>query len=897
MEASAKMEPLEPEDGDGHQSDATDDDSPPRICIGKAYQAEIPNLATEDERRQYMSNTPDSCMALGYDCPIPIMWASSSESNKKDEEMQMHNSSETKITASNRDVYSQMTSICPISNNTVEHCSTYHDQHPELPVDQKVSDTQQGHDDKLAPCSTQGGLNFTDKATTDQGEIDQLIPVPNSSTSVWSDQEADLFLLGLYIFGKNLLLLSRFIGSKTVGDVLSHYYGNFYKREAYKRWSDCRKARIRRCILGERIFIGWRRQELISRLKSKILQEDHDLLDEMFKSFNEGQTSLADFVFNLKSTVGTEAFVEAVAIGKGKDDLTGFVMDPSKPNHVLSIQPGMPAGKDCSSLASEDIIKFLTGDFRRSKTRSNDLFWEAVWPRLLARGWHSEKPNDVSTTKNCLVFIVPGIQRFSRSELTKGTHYFDSVSDVLKKVVADPVLLELEVDEMGNPVTADNNGCDAEMKLNQDVPSDGYNEPPKFTIIDTSLVQGEEPSQVRELRNLPADANISFGPLHNSHDMLSDSSSDEHDTDDISPNYEEPYARVAADGNGTEMVSANNADNGKQADSFQNMAATSCSVFPVNGHSSNGNVDTIGVTSFFSQKSKNEKRKYLSPVTKRRRLTSCSNDQTSRRGFSFSKGVGLEKEKVKLPSTSSRPTAIDAGATFQSKSLASCSSKEKPSKQIVDASNSHANDRSNEKMNVAKPNEKPSGRKVDTLASVHSKTTVEATQPAKGAAQTTVEGTHPAKGVAQSSDLVIRAKPEAQQDDKTITSVHTPSSDNHGSVVKNKEAPSNSNTQTIHDAPETTRGGPASPQQPDPQAPSQAMNPRRQGTRVRPPTARALEAVAFGLLGGGKRKADPRSPTGTSRPRQRARKSTKETASMSTSSDTEKSSMDSGARQ
>uniref|UniRef100_A0A0D9VTY4 SANT domain-containing protein n=1 Tax=Leersia perrieri TaxID=77586 RepID=A0A0D9VTY4_9ORYZ len=879
----AKMEPLEPEDADGHQSDATDEDLPPRICIGKAYQAEIPNLASEDERRQYMSNTSNSCMALGYDCPIPIVWVPPNEFNKKEEEIQMQHSSEIKATASSGEGVSQMTSVGPTSTNTSEHCSTYQDRHPELPVDLVVSNCHQEHDDQLASCSTGGGLD-SDKAMTDQGETEEFIPVPNSSTSFWSEQETELFLLGLYIFGKNLHLLSRFVGSKTVGDVLSYYYGKFYKGEAYKRWSDCRKAKIRRCILGERIFIGWRRDQLVSRLKSKILQEAHALLDEMFKSFNDGQTSLEDFVFDLKSVVGTEAFVEAVAVGKGKDDLTGFVMDPSKPNQVLSVQPGMPAGKDCSSLSVEDIIKVLTGDFRRSKTRSNDLFWEAVWPRLLARGWHSEKPNDVSTTKNCLVFIVPGIQRFSRSDLTKGTHYFDSVSDVLKKVVADPVLLELEVDEMGNSITAEKNGCVKGMKLSQDVPLDGYHEVPKFTIIDTSLVQGEEPSQVRELRNLPADANISFGPLL--YNMVSDSSSDEHDTDDRSSDCKEGSARVTAGENGTEVVSANNADNKNQVDSFRHIAATSSKFFPVNGHSSNGHGDSIGVTSFFAQKNKNEKRRYLSPVTKRRRLTSCSNDQASRRSISFSKSAGLEREKVKLPSASSKPTVIDAdGGNFQSKSLARCSSKEKPFQQKMDASNSRGNDASNEKKDLVKPKEKPSGRKVDTLASVHSKIAA-------------AGDTQPAKGAAQSNDLVSRAKPETQQDDKTITGAHIPSSDNHGSTIKSKEAPSGPSTETVRDSSEVTRGGPVDPQPPpDIQASSQAANPRRQGTRVRPPTAKALEAVAFGLIGsGGKRKAEPRSPAGTSRPRQRARKSTtKETASVSTSSDTEKS-MDSGAR-
>ncbi|KAG8097286.1 hypothetical protein GUJ93_ZPchr0013g37897 [Zizania palustris] len=496
-----KVESLEPEDSGEHQSDDMDDDSPPHIFVGKDHQAEIPNLATDDERRQYMSNSLDSCMEFGYDFPV---------FNKKEEELQLHHSSETRDGASSRDGESRMTLSCPASN-------------------------------------------------------------------------------------------------KTIGDVLSYYYGKFYKTEAYKRWSGCRKASIRRCILQERIFGGWRRQELISRLKSKIIEEAHVLLEKIFKSFSDCQISFVDFVFDLKSAVGTEAFVKAVGIGKGKHDLTGFVVDQSKPNQVLSVQPDMPASKDFSSLSLEDIIKFLTGGFRISKTRSNDLFWEAVWPRLLARGWHSEQPNDVSTTKNCLVFVVPGIQRFSRSELTKGTHYFDSVSDVLKKVAGDPILLEIETDAMGNGVTVEKNGCDTDLKLNQDVSLDGHHEPPKFTIIDTSLVQGEEPSQVREIRNLPVDANISFVPSHHSHKMVSVSSSYEQDTNDRSSNCKEGCARLTADVNGIETFEAYNAGNENQVVSLQNMATASCSVFPVSGHSSNGNGDTVSLTRFFDQKTKGEK--------------------------------------------------------------------------------------------------------------------------------------------------------------------------------------------------------------------------------------------------------------------------------------------------
>jgi hypothetical protein len=115
---------------------------------------------------------------------------------------------------------------------------------------------------------------------------------------------------------------------------------------------------------------------------------------------------------------------------------------------------------------------------------------------LIARGWRSEQPKDVGPTKNCIVFLVPGIKKFSRSRLTKGTHYSDSVSDALKRVAADPILLELEVGGMDNGVTAEQNGNSTDMNLRQAGPSDGYQELPKFTVIDTTLVQGEEPLRV-----------------------------------------------------------------------------------------------------------------------------------------------------------------------------------------------------------------------------------------------------------------------------------------------------------------------------------------------------------------------------------------------------------------
>ena len=80
-------------------------------------------------------------------------------------------------------------------------------------------------------------------------------------------------------------------------------------------------------------------------------------------------------------------------------------------------------------------------------------------------------------------------------------------------------------------------------------------------------------------------------------------------------------------------------------------------------------------------------------------------------------------------------------------------------------------------------------------------------------------------------------------------------------------------------------------QQENLQQPALEANPRRHGTRNRPPTARALEALAFGLLGSGKRKGDPKNMATNRQPSQRARKATKDPVPTASRGDAE-SSMD-----
>lgn len=332
-----------------------------------------------------------------------------------------------------------------------------------------------------------------------------FFPVPGLSPESWSDFEVECFVLGLYIFGKNLVQVQKFMATKDVGQIQCFYYGRFYKSPRYCKWVDCRKMRNKKSVMGSKIFSGCRQQELLSRLLPHLSEEAKITFQEISNALVEERTSLEEYVSSLKKMLGIGVLVDAVRIGKGKEDLTTLVTENSKSGQRQRVRPPeLPSGKACSSLTTAEIIKFLTSDIRLSKTKSNDLFWEAVWPRLLAKGWHSEQPNDICTApKNNLVFLMPGVKKFSRWKLTNGTHYFDSVSDVLRKVASEPQLLDLDVEENNDCVVFDN--VDDHKEKDRPCylkPTQGVGNVMKFTVIDTSL-----PSKVRELRNLPVEEN------------------------------------------------------------------------------------------------------------------------------------------------------------------------------------------------------------------------------------------------------------------------------------------------------------------------------------------------------------------------------------------------------
>nr|GEY30637.1 homeodomain-like protein [Tanacetum cinerariifolium] len=247
--------------------------------------------------------------------------------------------------------------------------------------------------------------------------------------------------------------------------------------------------RSRKSVPGKKIFKGWKRQELLSRLLPKITNECKTSLTKVISSYDDGKLSFENYVLTLRDIMGINYLVEAVAIGNEKMDLATKTKKRVRRNKK-------PYSACSSSFKTEEIANILKDSIGFSEESLDDLFWEAVWPRLLAKGWHSEQPRNYAcqTSKNSLVFLAPGIVKFSRRSLEKGSQYFDSITDVLNKVASEPQLLDHKPNQDGMVKRHAKRGSEDEQDL------------VKCTIVDTALVGLVK---VRKLSSLPV-----FEPAH-----------------------------------------------------------------------------------------------------------------------------------------------------------------------------------------------------------------------------------------------------------------------------------------------------------------------------------------------------------------------------------------------
>lgn len=242
--------------------------------VGDEYQVEIPSMIPESERDMLLVNPADAevigdvhSFLMGL--PIPIMRVLDEVTTTKDGGVGFNNYDDS--VNKNGSLESKNRKRSQINSNK---------KGSKLKVES--SDIMLNPGKELRAISPEPKVIGGNGLEQTHGSKSYLT-VPGSLGGFWSDVEVDSFILGLYIFGKNLTQVKRFIQNKEMGDVLSFYYGKFYRSDGYRRWLDCRKMRRRKCIYGQKIFTGWRQQELLSRLLPQVSQECQNTLLEVFE--------------------------------------------------------------------------------------------------------------------------------------------------------------------------------------------------------------------------------------------------------------------------------------------------------------------------------------------------------------------------------------------------------------------------------------------------------------------------------------------------------------------------------------------------------------------------------------------------------------------------------------
>lgn len=249
------MEPIHSDDMEGFVDESSEQPNSPCSAylhgingepevlprVGDQYQADIPVLVPEHDRLKLIrcfESEPHLQNLVTFGLPIPLMWTRS-------EKFRGFREAESDKGSLSSDV----------SLEKAEPAASLKPRSIVLAL----------------PCQRNAKFKFEwlDKS---------LYPFPGTLGESWEDAEQERFLLGLYCLGKNLVLVQRFVGSKKMGDMLSYYYGSFYRSNEYRRWVDGRKLRSRRSVQGHKLLTGWRQQELLSRISSHVSEECKSML-------------------------------------------------------------------------------------------------------------------------------------------------------------------------------------------------------------------------------------------------------------------------------------------------------------------------------------------------------------------------------------------------------------------------------------------------------------------------------------------------------------------------------------------------------------------------------------------------------------------------------------------
>lgn len=212
--------------------------------VGEQYQVEIPPLMSKSDYLLSQRNTHDAEITAdaphGFlvGLPIPLIWIKDEVENKKHKAPeQSQNILDSEKSNSKHEVIVSSSGESGNSNMQKETKIEMHENH--------------------------------------EGKGYRL--VPGSSSDTWNEIEEADCILGLYIYEKNLVQVKRFIGNRNMGDILSFYYGKFYKSDRYRGWleywGECKKSKGKKGSNGQKIFTGARQQDLLSRLLPNVSEE------------------------------------------------------------------------------------------------------------------------------------------------------------------------------------------------------------------------------------------------------------------------------------------------------------------------------------------------------------------------------------------------------------------------------------------------------------------------------------------------------------------------------------------------------------------------------------------------------------------------------------------------
>lgn len=222
--------------------------------VGEQYQVEIPPLISESD------STASTLHKFQVGLPIPIIWIKDEVENNKHDPLK----NECKSSGVTNKIESSKLECTKETQNGLDY--------EKLNLKLEAADSTLFHRMKLGEFENSDVKQETKIGMHEEHRGKDHCLVPGSESDTWTEIEEASFILGLYIFGKNLAQVKRFIGKK-MGDILSFYYGKFYKSDKYQRWSGCRKMKSRKYIFGQKIFTGPRQQELLSRLLPNVSEE------------------------------------------------------------------------------------------------------------------------------------------------------------------------------------------------------------------------------------------------------------------------------------------------------------------------------------------------------------------------------------------------------------------------------------------------------------------------------------------------------------------------------------------------------------------------------------------------------------------------------------------------